>query len=67
MRSTLDLDEKLIKEAQKLSGVKTKTELINLSLEEFIRHMRIDNLKDRFGKKPILLTKIALNKFRKDE
>ncbi|HEC67015.1 MAG TPA: type II toxin-antitoxin system VapB family antitoxin [bacterium] len=40
MRSTIDIDEKLLQEAQKITGAKTKKELVNLSLGELIKKKR---------------------------
>ena len=42
MRTTLDLPEELLKEAMKISGAKTKSEVIKLALNEQInRHKRL--------------------------
>ncbi len=49
MRSTIDIDEKLLEEAQKLAKVKTGKELINLSLKELVRKKRTEHLADLFG------------------
>jgi Arc/MetJ family transcription regulator len=37
MRTTLDIDDKLLKRARALTDAKTKRELIHRSLEAFIR------------------------------
>jgi len=37
MRTTLDLDEQLLKEANRLTGIEGKTALIHRALEELIR------------------------------
>jgi Arc/MetJ family transcription regulator len=37
MRTTLDLDEKLLEEARRLTGIEGKTALIHRGLEELIR------------------------------
>ena len=49
MRTTVDIDEKLLDEALKLSKIRTKKELINLSLREYVRKIRLENLKNRLG------------------
>lgn len=42
MRTTLDLPEELLEEAMKISGAKTKSEVIKLALNEQInRHKRL--------------------------
>jgi len=67
MRATIDINEELIEEAKKLTMVKTKKELINLSLKELIRKKRIEHLIGLYGTAPVDLTLKDLEKFRKDE
>jgi len=50
MRTNIVLDDNLVKEALKLSGVKTKKELIHLALKEFVENKRRLNLLDLEGK-----------------
>ena len=50
MRTTLDLPEDLLNEAQSLLGFKSKTDTVVLSLTELVRHRRIDELKSLAGK-----------------
>jgi Arc/MetJ family transcription regulator len=50
MRTTLDLPDDLLNEAQRLLGFKSKTDTVVLSLTELIRHRRIDELKELAGK-----------------
>ena len=50
MRTTLDLPEALIEEARRELGFKSKTDTVVLSLQELIRHRRIDELKAMMGK-----------------
>jgi Arc/MetJ family transcription regulator len=38
MRTNIDLDENLVARGLKLSGLRTKRELVNLALSEFVRH-----------------------------
>jgi Arc/MetJ family transcription regulator len=38
MRTNIDLDENLVARGLKLSGLRTKKELVNLALSEFVRH-----------------------------
>lgn len=49
MRTTLDLPEALLEEAQRLLGSKTKTDTIILSLRELVRRRRIEELKSLLG------------------
>lgn len=50
MRTTLDLPESLLDEAQRLLGFKSKTDTVVLSLTELVRRRRIDELKSLAGK-----------------
>lgn len=50
MATNLDIDQKLLEKALKVSGFKTKKETVNLALQEFInRHKQLEILK-LFGK-----------------
>ncbi len=49
MRTTLDIPEKLIEEARRLLGFKSKTDTVVLSLQELIRRRRIEELKNLLG------------------
>jgi Arc/MetJ family transcription regulator len=50
MRTTLDLPEKLLNEAMKISHADTKTGVIVLALKELIRKSKIAGLKKYRGK-----------------
>ena len=50
MRTNIDLDDSLVNEAFKYADVKTKKELINLSLKEFIETRKRRDLGDLRGK-----------------
>ena len=67
MRSTIDIDEKLLKEAQKITGAKTKKELVNLSLRELIRKKRKEHLINLFGSPVLNISLEDVKKLRKDE
>jgi Arc/MetJ family transcription regulator len=67
MRATIDIDDKLLEEAKKLTSIKTKKDLINLSLRELIRKKRIEHLLSLYGTSPVNLTPEDVEKFRKDE
>lgn len=49
MRTTLDLPEKLLNEAMKVTHIGTKTGVIVLALEELIRKSKISELKQYKG------------------
>jgi len=67
MRSTIDIDERLLREAQKITGVKTKKELVNLSLEELIKKKRREHLISLFGSSVLDIDLEDVKKLRKDE
>ena len=50
MRTTLDLPDKLIAEAMKLTGEKTKTGVVNLALINLIEKEKIKDLKNYYRK-----------------
>ena len=50
MRSTIDINEHLLKEAIRLTGARTKKELIHISLKELIKKKRIERLVAKMGK-----------------
>ena len=48
-RTTLDIDETLLEDAMKAIGAKTKTEAVELALQEAIRHRRRQQLMESLG------------------
>lgn len=50
MRTNIVLDDILVKEALRLSGVKTKKEVVSLALQEFVANKKRLNLLDLSGK-----------------
>ena len=50
MRTTMSLNDGLIKELMKVTGAKTKTEAIHLAISEFIRRKKLEGLKALSGK-----------------
>ena len=50
MRTTLAIDEKLLGEAMKCTGEKTRTAVVNRGLEELIRRKKIEGLLALEGK-----------------
>jgi Arc/MetJ family transcription regulator len=49
MATNLAIDDKLIEEARKTGGHKTKKEAVTTALEEYIRHKRQLRILDDFG------------------
>lgn len=50
MRTNIDIDDELMKEAFHLTNLRTKKELVNLALQELIRQRKKLNLLDLSGK-----------------
>jgi Arc/MetJ family transcription regulator len=50
LRTNIVLDEDLVEEALKLSGAKTKKDLVHQALREFIENRRRRNILDLAGK-----------------
>jgi len=67
MITTLEIDEKLIKQAQVLTKAKTKKEVIHRSLEALIRQQRIERLIGKLGRFPLQLTARSLTKLRAND
>ena len=65
MRTTLDLDGKLLKEAMMLSHAKTKKETVERSLRELIRTAHLERLITRRGN-GTTLTPRTLARMRRD-
>jgi len=54
MKTTIDVDELLVKEAMHLYGVSTKTRIIEMGLEELIKVNKRSRLVEAFGSQPEL-------------
>jgi Arc/MetJ family transcription regulator len=50
MRTNVDLNDKLVEEALKLSKAKTKKEVLNAALENYVRQLKGKQLLALFGK-----------------
>ena len=50
MRTNIDLDDQLVKEAMTLTGVRTKKEVVHLALQELVRARKKKNLLDLAGR-----------------
>lgn len=50
MRTTLNLDEELVRELMKVTEAKTKTAAIHQAISEAIRRRKLDQLKSLSGK-----------------
>jgi Arc/MetJ family transcription regulator len=50
MRTTLNLDDRLIQAIMKSTGVKNKTEIINKALTEYLGKLNRESIKEACGK-----------------
>ncbi len=50
MRTNIDLDDSLIEKAMQVSGLKTKKEVVNRALAEFVEQYSRKDLKELRGK-----------------
>ena len=50
MRTTLDIDKRLLEEVAKTTGEKTLSKAVSRALEEFIRRRKIERLIELAGK-----------------
>lgn len=49
MRTTIHIPQELIDEAIQLTGIKTKTKLVRVALENLIQKEKVQGLTDYFG------------------
>ena len=66
MRTTLDIPQDLIEEAQRLAKTSSKTATIIMSLEELIRAKRIERLRKMKGRIDLAIDLDTLRRSRTD-
>jgi len=66
-RTTVDIDEELLKKALALSEERTKKGVIEESLREYVRQRAIDDLRAMLGNFELDLTYEELMRMREDE
>lgn len=64
MRATIAIDDQLLSEAFKLTGVKTKKELVDISLRELIRKKRLEQLAGMYGSQAVTISQEELEEYR---
>ncbi len=67
MRTTVDIDERLIREAMVLLRVNTKREAVQHSLEAVVRQARRRRLRSKLGNIELDITLAELDEMRRDE
>ena len=50
MRTNIDIDDNLLREAMKFAGIKSKKNIVNHALEEYIKLQKRQKMKSLFGK-----------------
>ena len=53
MRTTLDIDPKLLEDVVKMTGQQSKTRAVNTALEQYIRRAKIEDLRAMAGRFPL--------------
>ena len=66
MRTTIDINESLLREAERLTSIHKKKALVEKAFEELIRQERLLRLTSMLGKKSLRLSLGALDRMRKD-
>lgn len=67
MRATIAIDDALFEEAFSLSKLKTKKDLITLSLQEYIRKKRLEHLAGMYSSGAVSMTCEELEEYRSDD
>lgn len=65
MRTTIDIDERLLDLAMKLTEASTKREVVNFALKELVRRRRLERLKQLAGSGCVTLTLKELKRLRR--
>ena len=50
MRTNIVIDDEIMRKAMAVSGIKTKKEVVNQAMEEFVANRTRKDLRDLFGK-----------------
>lgn len=53
MRTTLDLDEKLLDEVEEITGETSPSKAVNKAMAEFVRLRKLAKLRDLLGRAPL--------------
>jgi Arc/MetJ family transcription regulator len=64
MRTLIDINDDLLKEAMRMAGVKTKKETVQRALEEFVKLELRQQLKEMAGSGAVALSRAELKKLR---
>ena len=64
MRTTIDIDDSLLREAERLTSIGKKRALVDMALQELIRQARLRQLAGMIGKTRLNLTPASLRRMR---
>ena len=67
MRTTLNLNDRLIAELKRVSGARTKTEAIHIAAREYIYRRTVEKIKSLRGKVPLADNWKSLRELEKHE
>ncbi|MBC7326171.1 MAG: type II toxin-antitoxin system VapB family antitoxin [Moorella sp. (in: Bacteria)] len=67
MKTTLYVNRDLLQQAMDLSGIKSRTDVIDAALKEFVRRKRLERLAASLGKVELALDDRSLEELRRDE
>jgi Arc/MetJ family transcription regulator len=66
MRTTIDINDKLLRKVKNILGVKTKKDAVEYSLEFLIREKQRERLRKKIGKADLDLTLDELERIREE-
>ena len=66
MRTTIDINEKLVEKVKNILGLKTKKDAVEYSLEFLIREKQRERLRKKIGQTDLNLTLDELEKIREE-
>jgi Arc/MetJ family transcription regulator len=66
MRTTIDINEKLVEKVKDMLGLKTKKDAVEYSLEFLIKEKQRDRLRKKIGKTDLNLSLDELKKIREE-
>jgi len=66
MRTTIDINEELLREAERLTSIRMKRKLVDTALQELVRQARLKQLAGMLGTTRLNLTQRSLRRMRSD-
>jgi len=66
MRTTIDINEELLLEAERLTSIRMKRKLVETALQELVRQARLKQLSAMLGTTRLNLTQRSLRRMRSD-